>query len=100
MTTVTCTRTDMAAPSAAIHHYDESDNLPVVSEEAVAMMAFMACVTIEKETDTAVEAGREESRMQLDAYLRNKYGDEYADVDGLGFETSRMGLRADHNHIF
>ena len=33
-------------------------------------------------------------------YEKNKYGDEYADTNGLGFEPSYMGVRADYNHIF
>ena len=38
--------------------------------------------------------------MELNEYAINKYGDEYAYEDELGFETSYMGPRADHNHIF
>ena len=34
------------------------------------------------------------------AYYLNKYGDEYACCDELGFESSYMGARADFNHIF
>lgn len=33
-------------------------------------------------------------------YSRNKYGDEYAYIDNLGFEGSCMGNLADYNHIF
>lgn len=33
-------------------------------------------------------------------YYLNKYGDDYACCDDLGFERSYMGPRADHNHIF
>ena len=60
----------------------------------------MAGMAVDKEAEAAIKAEQEEYRRQLNAYLRNKYGDEYADVDELGFETSCMGLRADHNHIF
>jgi hypothetical protein len=48
----------------------------------------------------ACKAGQKELGLQRNAYLRNKYGDEYACADELGFETSFMGLRADRNHIF
>ncbi len=63
-------------------------------------MAFMAGIAVDKELEAAIKAEQEEYRRQLNAYLCNKYGDEYADVDELGFETSCMGPRADHNHIF
>ena len=33
-------------------------------------------------------------------YYCNKYGDEYACCDELGFESSYLGARADFNHIF
>ena len=33
-------------------------------------------------------------------YYLNKYGDDYACCDDLGFESSYMGSRADQNHIF
>lgn len=35
-----------------------------------------------------------------DDYRANKYGDDYACCDALGFERSYMGSRADFNHIF
>ena len=69
-------------------------------QQAVALRTFMASMAFEKDTEAIIKAELEEYRIQLNAYLRNRYGDEYADVDELGFETSGMGLRADHNHIF
>lgn len=33
-------------------------------------------------------------------YYMNKFGDEYAYTDDLGFEVSCMGPYADYNHIF
>ncbi len=38
--------------------------------------------------------------IQNNPYYLNKYGDDYACCDDLGFEISYMGSRADHNHIF
>lgn len=38
--------------------------------------------------------------IQNNPYYLNKYGDDYACCDDLGFERSYMGSRADHNHIF
>ncbi|MBR5175067.1 MAG: hypothetical protein IKW89_03940 [Bacteroidales bacterium] len=37
--------------------------------------------------------------IQNNPYYLNKYGDDYACCDDLGFERSYMGSRADHNHI-
>lgn len=42
----------------------------------------------------------EEILWTADDYSRNKYGDEYAYIDDLGFEDSCMGNLADNNHIF
>ena len=101
MTTAVYTRLDMAVSTTALPHRSvESDNVPSAEQQAVALMAFMAGMAVDKEAEAAIKAEQEEYRRQLNAYLRNKYGDEYADVDELGFETSCMGLRADHNHIF
>lgn len=101
MTTAVYTRQDMAVPTTALPHRSvESDNVTSAEQHAVALMAFMAGMAVDKEAEAAIRAEQEEYRRQLNAYLRNKYGDEYADVDELGFETSCMGLRADHNHIF
>ena len=38
--------------------------------------------------------------IQNNPYYLNKYGDEYACCDDIGFARSYMGSRADHNHIF
>ena len=38
--------------------------------------------------------------IQNNPHYLNKYGDDYACCDDLGFERSYMGSRADHNHIF
>lgn len=35
-----------------------------------------------------------------DDYRANKYGDDYACCNALGFERSYMGSRADFNHVF
>ena len=101
MTTATYTRQDVTiSPVTLPHRSVENDNVPSAEQKAVALMAFMAGMTVDKEAEAAIKAEQEEYRRQLNAYLWNKYGDEYADVDELGFETSCMGLRADHNHIF
>ena len=42
----------------------------------------------------------EDRDNQNNPYYLNKYGDDYASCDDLGFERSYMGSRADHNHIF
>ena len=101
MTTATYTRQNVAvSPVTLPHRSVEIDNLPSAEQQAVALMTFIAGMAVDKETEAAIRAEQEEYRRQLNAYLRNKYGDEYADVDELGFESSCMGLRADHNHIF
>jgi hypothetical protein len=38
--------------------------------------------------------------IQNNPYYLNKFGDDYAFCDDLGFESSYMGSRADQNHIF
>lgn len=101
MTTAVYTRQDMAVSTTSLPLSSvESDNVPGAEQQAVALMAFMAGMAVEKEAEAAIKAEQEEHRRQLNAYIRNRYGDEYADVDELGFEHSCMGLRADHNHIF
>ena len=101
MTTAAFTRQDLAvSPTSLPHCSVEINNLPSAEQQAVALMTFMAGMAVDKEIEAAIRAEQEEYRRQLNAYLRNKYGDEYADVDELGFESSCMGLRADHNHIF
>ena len=52
-------------------------------------------VKVKEETATATQ-----DDITMSAYYLNKYGDEYAYIDELGFECSYMGSRADHNHIF
>ena len=101
MTTATYTRHDVAfSPATLPHRSVEIDNLPSSEQQAVAFVTFMARMAVDKETGAALRAEQEEYCRQLSAYLRNRDGDEYADVDELGFESSCMGLRADHNHIF
>ena len=101
MTTAVYTRQDMAVSTTTLPHCSvESDNVPGAEKQAVALMAFMAGMAVDREAEAAIRAEQEEYRRQLNAYIRNRYGDEYADVDELGFEHSCMGLRADHNHIF
>ena len=98
---VTCKRQDWAASSAALPHCPiESDILPSAEQQAVVLMTFMSRMAVDKEAEAAISAEQEEYRRQFNAYLRNRYGDEYANVDELGFESSCMGFRADHNHIF
>ena len=101
MTTAVYTRQEMTVPTTSLPHRSvESDNVPSAEQQAGALMAFMAGLSVDKEAEAAIRAEQEEYRRQLNAYIRNRYGDECADVDELGFETSCMGLRADHNHIF
>lgn len=38
--------------------------------------------------------------LENNPYYINKFGDEYAFVDELGFEHSYMGPRADMNHLY
>ena len=39
-------------------------------------------------------------QWKVEAYARNKYGDEYVSEDELGFEVTYMGDPADHNHLY
>ena len=75
------------------HHSLESADLSKAGQQDVTLLSVMAGMA-------ACKAGQKELGLQRNAYLRNKYGDEYACADELGFETSFMGLRADRNHIF
>ena len=100
MTTAAHTRQGTAVASPLPHYLDESTIAPAIEEQALAFMAFSACITIE--TETRENTGRDTERLSLEAqaYLANKFGDDESCADELGFEPTWMGLRADHNHIF
>ena len=89
-----------ASPAVLSLRAVESEALACAEQKAAALMTFMASMAVDKDAEAAVRAEQEEFRRQRNAYLRNKYGDEYAGVDELGFETTCMGLRADQNHVF
>ena len=91
----------MAVSTAALPHYlDESITAPGIEEQALAFMAFSACIAIETETRENTERDSERLSHEAQAYLANKFGDDESCADELGFESTWMGLRADHNHVF
>ena len=67
-------------------------------EEVSQFLVSLASLILAADTPDDAHATAYDPR-EAEAYRLNKYGDEYAFVDELGFETSWMGLRADHNHI-
>ena len=86
MTTAVYTRQDMAVSTTPLPLCSvESDNVSGIEQQAVALMAFMVGMAVDNEAEAAIRAEQEEYRRQLNAYIRNRYGDEYADVDELGF---------------
>ena len=100
MTTAAHTRQGTAVASPLTHYLDESTIAPGIEKQALAFMAFSACIAIK--TETCVNTGKDTRRPSLEAqaYLANKFGDDESCADELGFESTWMGLRADHNHIF
>ena len=75
----------------------ESDARP----EEISSFLFSLAATIQENARLKREAAAAASRdLMSNPYYLNKYGDDYAYCDELGFESSYMGARADLNHIF
>ena len=71
------------------------------ADEISAFLVTIANALVTAQTTrAAVPAIAPAGRLEDNPYYLNKYGDEYAYVDELGFEASYMGPRADLNHIF
>ena len=75
----------------------ESDARP---EEISSFLISLAASIKETAKPRQETLARPRFETTAHAYYCNKYGDEYACCDELGFESSYMGARADHNHIF
>ena len=75
----------------------ESDARPEEISSSLISLATFIKETSKPRQETIV---RPQFETTAHAYYFNKYGDDYACCDDLGFERSYMGSRADHNHIF
>ena len=74
----------------------ESDARP---EEISSFLISLAASIKETEKPRQETLARPGFETTAYAYSHKNY-DEYAYCDELGFESSYMGARADHNHIF
>ena len=74
----------------------ESEATPEeISQFLVSLASFISI-----QGNAAHEEGMHSSEGDGAFYLSNKFGDDYACCDVLGFERSYLGPRADFNHIF
>ena len=101
MTTAVYNRQDnnveRALPHSITNAQIESESIPA---DITAFLVSLAESIKVVETVSKIGVQTAYSDIQSNPYYLNKYGDEYACCDDLGFERSYMGSRADHNHIF
>ena len=95
MTTAVYTRQDLAVSTTSLPLCSvESDYVPGAEQQAVTLMAFMAGMAVDKEAEAAIRAEQEEYRRQLNAYIRNRYGDCQNEPGTDGAVPLRQSVRA------
>lgn len=88
---------DILATLSPINVRIESDARP----EEISSFLITLAASIKEEAETKLETNTyAQFETSAGDYYCNKYGDEFAFCDDLGFENSYMGTRADYNHIF